>query len=168
MQQRLALPWTAMEVAPYAVLTDLCDVQGHALPAADLPSVVHVPAAHVIAAVPLKPATRVILVDPAFFPPVRQRPGSPDLEEIQIHVIATRTQLGFFKPVLGKLHPAVRHVLAAKYTHGQQLPGRQLRLKSMGEMLTGRLGKLVDITLLHRIIDNHKRGRLLTHRILPL
>ena len=65
-QQRLALAAAAEQVARLAVLLHLADVAADRLPALDLAAVLrrHA-AAHVIAAVPLEPAARVVLVDPA-------------------------------------------------------------------------------------------------------
>jgi hypothetical protein len=70
-QQSLPLPRAAKRITGLAVHFDLIDVATKCLPALDLPSVFfrHSPA-HVIAAVPLKPPARIIVVKPAFEAPV--------------------------------------------------------------------------------------------------
>src|ERR1700745_2581709 len=73
-QQRLALARTAEHVARLAILLDLPHVAADRLPAPDLRRILrrHA-AAHVVAAVPLKPAARIVLVDPSLAPPFGQR-----------------------------------------------------------------------------------------------
>ena len=71
-QQRLALPRAAGQVARFAVALDLPDVPADRLPALDLPLVfLRHAAAHVVTAIPLEPAARVIRVDPSLLPPHR-------------------------------------------------------------------------------------------------
>ena len=83
-QQRLPLTWTAEGIAGHTVLLDLIDVTPESLPALDLATVFfrHSPA-HVVAAVPLEPTTRIVGVDPAFFAPLRQRSASVDPEMVE-------------------------------------------------------------------------------------
>jgi hypothetical protein len=65
-QQSLPLPRAAKRVTGLAVRFDLIDVATKCLPALDLPSVfLRHPPAHVIAAVPLKPPARIIIMKPA-------------------------------------------------------------------------------------------------------
>src|SRR4051812_11682756 len=59
-QQRLTLAAAAGEIAGLAVRPDLADVAAERLPAFDLPRIVVMAAARVIAAVPLKPAARIV------------------------------------------------------------------------------------------------------------
>ena len=66
MQQSLPLAWTAKRIARLTILAQLDDMPFERLPALDLPDVLlRHSAAHVVAAVPLKPATRVVRVEPA-------------------------------------------------------------------------------------------------------
>src|ERR1700691_1506754 len=65
-QQRLALPAAAGHIARFAMALQLPDVAADGLPALDLPRVFFGQAAsRVIAAIPLKPAARVIGVNPS-------------------------------------------------------------------------------------------------------
>lgn len=83
-QQRLPLPRTAKRIAGLAVHFDLIDVTTKGLPALDLPSVLlRHPPAHVIAAVPLKPAPRIFGMDPAFPAPDRERLAGINAEIVQ-------------------------------------------------------------------------------------
>ena len=65
-QQRLSLSRAAALIARLAIASDLCDVAANCLPASDLPGVLfrHAPA-HVVAAIPLKPAARIVGMNPA-------------------------------------------------------------------------------------------------------
>ena len=70
MQKCLPLPWAAGKLARLAVPLDLPDVPAHRLPALDLPPVfVGHPAAHVVAAIPLGPAARIVSVKPSLVTP---------------------------------------------------------------------------------------------------
>src|ERR1700712_5728863 len=61
MQQRLPLPGAEGQVAGLAVALDLADVAAHGLPALDLAAVLlGQAAADCVAAVPLKPAARIV------------------------------------------------------------------------------------------------------------
>src|SRR5262245_53181032 len=66
MQECLTLPLAAGEVTLFTVPPDLCDVSLDLLPTPDLPRILlrHA-ASHVIAAVPLEPATGIVGVQPA-------------------------------------------------------------------------------------------------------
>src|SRR5690242_11819147 len=82
-QQRLPLARAAVGITWVAVLLHLRDVAANLLPAPDLAAIfLGQPAAHVVAAVPLKPAARVVLVDPALAPPRRKRLARIDAEVV--------------------------------------------------------------------------------------
>src|SRR5262245_34892064 len=72
-QQRLALALATGEIAGLAMLLHLAHVAADRLPASDLALVLlrHA-AAHVVAAVPLEPAARIVAMDPALALPFRQ------------------------------------------------------------------------------------------------
>src|SRR5262245_58891888 len=84
LQQRLPLPRAAGQVARLTVPLDLPDVPAPCLPSSDLPPVfIEQAAAHVVAAIPLEPAARVVGVDPALVAPHRQRLARVDAEEVE-------------------------------------------------------------------------------------
>jgi hypothetical protein len=67
MQDSLPLASAAAQIARLAVPLDLFDVPAHRFPSPDLsPVFLGHPTAHVIAAIPLKPAARVVGMYPAF------------------------------------------------------------------------------------------------------
>src|ERR1041384_5462196 len=82
-QQRLPLALAAGKITLVAVHPDLPDVAAERLPALDLPRVVLVAAAHIVAAVPLKPAARIVLVQPALALPFGERLACIDLEVVE-------------------------------------------------------------------------------------
>src|SRR5262249_26074847 len=71
MQNRLPLTPSALHIATFAILLHLSNVTLDRLPAFDLSLIILAAPAHVVAAVPLKPAARIVFVDPSFFFPDR-------------------------------------------------------------------------------------------------
>ena len=91
MQQRLTLARAAEYIAGLAIFLDLPDVTADRFPAADLTRIlVRHAAAQVIAAIPLKPAARIVGMEPAFAPPFRQRLAGIDAEKIERPVALSR------------------------------------------------------------------------------
>ena len=83
-KQCLTLPRATQQIAGFAILLDLPNVAANRLPAFDLSCVfLRQAAAHVIAAIPLEPAARIVAMDPAFAPPFRQRLTGIDPEKIE-------------------------------------------------------------------------------------
>src|SRR5262245_17830538 len=83
-QQCLSLPLAAGKVALLTIPSDLRDMPFDLLPAPDLPRVFFRHAApHIVAAVPLEPAARIVGMQPAFPAPDGQRLACVDPEEIQ-------------------------------------------------------------------------------------
>jgi hypothetical protein len=70
MQKGLTLFGMTRRIAGAAIVLDLRDVADHLFPATDLTRIILVATTHVIAAIPLEPAARIIRMDPTF--------GSPD------------------------------------------------------------------------------------------
>ena len=88
-QQCLALAPPAQQIAGLAMLLDLPDMAADRFPAADLPRVlIRHAAAHVVAAIPLEPAARIVGMEPTFAPPFRQRLAGIDAEEIERRIAA--------------------------------------------------------------------------------
>src|SRR5262245_38176520 len=138
-----------------AVPLDLPDVPAHRLPPLDLPLVfLGQAAAHVVAAVPLKPAARVVGVDPALVAPHRQRLAGVDAEEVERAVAAARGQLGTAKPALRKLLAGIRHVFAAEDTEPQHLLRRELGSELRVEIAPDRRGPHVAVALLHTVLHD--------------
>src|SRR6185437_7205258 len=94
------------------------------LPAADLAFVFffHSPAS-VITAIPLKPAARIIGMNPAFALPFRQRLAGVDAEEIEAAIAFSFGEFGVLEPAPGKFTPAIGHVLSAEHAKPKHLRG---------------------------------------------
>ena len=72
-QQSLSLARTAKRIARLTILAQLGDMPFERRPALDLPVILlRHSASHVIAAIPLKPATRIVRVEPAVVLPYGQ------------------------------------------------------------------------------------------------
>lgn len=89
-QQRLTLARAAGQITRVAGGSQLPDMTAHGPPAADLAFIIVMPAAHEIAAIPLKPAARVVLMQPPLALPFRQRLAGMDAEIIQFLVRLAR------------------------------------------------------------------------------
>jgi hypothetical protein len=68
----LSLFRAAVEIAFFAVFAELGDVALYGLPTFDLAAVIGTASSHIVSAVPLKPAPRVFVVNPALVDPERQ------------------------------------------------------------------------------------------------
>ena len=83
-QQRLPLSRPAKQIAWLAVPFDLAHMPAHGFPSLDLPAVLGAqPAAHVIAAIPLEPAARIVGMNPPLVAPDRQRLAGVDPEKVE-------------------------------------------------------------------------------------
>ena len=84
---RLPLFSATADVASSAILPDLGDVSLHGPPAFDLSVIVWASTTGIISAVPLKPPSRIVFVDPSLFPPHREGLRRVDGKEIQFGVV---------------------------------------------------------------------------------
>src|SRR5262249_9477509 len=143
---------------------DLRRVSSDGLPALDLPRIlIGDAAAHVVAAIPLKPAARVVGMDPPLMTPNRQWLASIDPEIVQ-RTIATRpSQLGACEPARRKLLAAIGHVLAAEHAKGEHLLRAEVRAKVRIEVASDGLGQPVPKRPLHPVIDDYRLGSMPRH-----
>src|SRR4051812_7788548 len=155
MQERLPLPRAAGQVSRLAVPLDLPDMPADGFPSLDLPPVFgrHA-AAHIVAAIPLEPAARIIGVKPSLATPDRERLAGVDAEEIERAVAPARREPGAREPALGKLLPGIRHVLAAEHAEAEHLLRRELRLELRIEIAADRRRSHVAEPLLHLVVHN--------------
>src|SRR5687767_15610883 len=86
-QDSLSLPATAVKIARLAVADDLRHMPADRPPSSNLPRIVGRPAAHVVAAIPLKPSARILRPDPTVVPPHGQRLRSVDAKVIQLGIV---------------------------------------------------------------------------------
>ena len=158
LEQGLTLPGSAIPVACSAVFLYLRDMPLKSAPPSDLAIIVRTTAPHIIAAVPLKPAARIFVVDPSLLSPVRQRPGRVHAEAVQCRVMAFGAKLGLGEPVCRKFRRAVRHVFPAEDAESEHLFRGQLRAEIGVKVPANRLSQEIFIALLHQIIDFDTHG----------
>src|ERR1700733_1614345 len=97
-EQRLALAATAPKIAGYAVFLDRGDVPLDRAPASNLSRVVVAAPSQIIAAVPLKPAARVLRVDPALAAPFTQRLRSIHAEVVELRIVSLAAEFCALEP----------------------------------------------------------------------
>src|SRR4029453_19150873 len=153
-QHGLPLPSPAVEVGSSAMLADGRDVPPDRPPSPNLPRVVARPPAHVIPAVPLKPSARILRMDPAVSAPLGERLRRVYAEVVEARVMTVGTQFRAGEPARRKLAAAIGHVLAAEDAKAQHLLRRQLRFERGREVPPDWFGPVVDVTLLHHVVDN--------------
>ena len=124
-------------------------------PAFDLPFVVETTPAHVITAVPLKPATRIFVIDPAILPPHREWYRRVYAKIIELRIVPVWTELRAPKPRRRKLVNTVSHVLPTEDAQLEHLFRRELGLKLRIKVPAGGFSAEIDIVRLHQIIDFH-------------
>ena len=92
----------AENVAAFAVEFDLPDVTPDRLPPPDLPPIlVRQTPAHVVAAVPLEPAARIVGMDPTLAAPFGERLRGVDAEAVERGIVALGAELRAIEPRLG-------------------------------------------------------------------
>jgi hypothetical protein len=69
MQQRLALPSTAIEIARFTIFLQLRDMPPNRAPTRNLTQIIFTAASAIISAIPLEPAARIVRMNPTFTPP---------------------------------------------------------------------------------------------------
>src|SRR5687768_17337726 len=121
MEHGLTLAAPTFEVSLLAVLLDRRDVPRDRAPSANLPRVVGGSTTHVVAAVPLEPAARILRPDPALAPPDRERLRGVDAKTIEPRIVPGGTELRACEPARREFIAAVRHVLAAEHPELQHL-----------------------------------------------
>jgi hypothetical protein len=159
MQQSLALPRAAGEIARLTAASHLCRVTADRLPPLDLTRILiwHA-AAHAVAAIPLEPAAGIIRMDPALPAPYRKRLTGVDTEIIEGAVTAPGGQLRASKPARRELLLAIGHVLATEYSKRQHLFGSKIRTKLRIEVASYGVREKVRIAPLHSVIDHNHIG----------
>ncbi len=158
MQQCLALLAAAGYVAGFAMFAKLRDVSANGAPACDLAFIIFASSSHVISAIPLEPAARVFAIDPTFLLPIGKRLGCIHAKVIQFRIVKLMTELCVGEPACRKFFLAVGHVLAAEYAKLEHFARRQLRPKAGVEVAADWLREFIDITSLHKIVDDDALG----------
>ena len=154
MKEGLALAAPAIQIARGTMLLQLRDMAADGAPSLNLPKIVGMPAARVIAAIPLEPAARIVGMNPSFFAPNLQRLRSVDAEIIQARPRAIRRKFRARKPTRRKFLPAIGHVFPPEYAQRQQLLRAKLGVKSEAKFPPHRLRSPIHIILLHFVTDD--------------
>jgi hypothetical protein len=148
-KQGLSLSAPAIQVSSGTVLLELRDMTANCAPPLNLPEIVHATATHVIATKPLKPAPRMLVVDPAFGPPTGKRLRRIHFEIIQSRIVPAEAKLRAHEPLFWKFLPAVSQIFPAENSESQHLfrsqLGFELRMKGTAYGLCSQIG----ITFLH-------------------
>lgn len=156
----LPLSAAAEKIAWFAIAADLLDVTADCLPAPDLALILfwH-PPAHVIAAVPLKPAARIVGMNPSFLPPDGKRLAGMNAKIVSRGIAALRRQFCADKPIFRKLRCRVGHIFAAENPELQHLLGGEIGLEFWVEVTTGGLRQRVTVRALHFVMHNNGSAR---------
>jgi hypothetical protein len=109
---------------------------------------------HVEAAIPLKPTSRIFLVDPPFVTPNRERLRRQDPKTIQRRIMPLAAEFRIAQPLSGKLSGAIGHVLPTEDAERKHLLGRELRPKSIPLALPHRHRQHIFVARLHEIGDD--------------
>ena len=109
---------------------------------------------HVVAAVPLKPTSRIFLIKPPFVTPNSERLRRQDPKTIQRGIMQFAAEFRTAKPLSRKLSSAVGHVLPTKDAKRKHLLGRELRPKSVPLALPDLHRQHVLVAGLHEIVDD--------------
>lgn len=131
----------------------------HRLPALDLTRVfLWDPTAHVITAVPLEPASWIILVNPSFLAPLFQRLARVNVEIVQRFAVpwfSVWMELCVRKPVSREFFLTITQITSAKDAQGKHLLGRQFRPEYRIKFFSNRCSELVAVPLLHLVIHDN-------------
>ena len=109
---------------------------------------------HVVAAIPLKPTSRIFLVDPPFLTLNRERLRRQDPKSIQRGIMPLAAKFRTAQPLSWKLSSAIGHVLPTKDAKRKHLLGRELRPKSVPLALPDWHRQHVLVARLHEIGDD--------------
>lgn len=156
MKNCLSLSWTTVFVARATVVHNLCSVSRHCLPAFYLSFVICMSATKIVAAIPLKPPTGVILVNPSLRFPDRE--GLAGIHPVVVELLVSLSiwrELRIRKPRFRKFFRLVFKVNPSEYTELEHFFGRQVRFEIGMKVAPLFFGTGVHVANLHRVMyDN--------------
>ena len=152
----LAVAWAGSLHRRAGSFPRLGRVPAECSPSTYLPVVIGAAPAKVVAAIPLKPAARILGIDPAFFPPDCERLRCVDSEIVQVRIVTLGTQLGTGKPARRELRGTISHIPSAENAECQHLLGRQLGLELRIEIASDRFCPEVTVAPLHLVVDDYE------------
>jgi hypothetical protein len=151
MEQGLSLSRAAIQSERRAVFADLSDVPADGTPAFYLTLVIWTPSAEIIAAIPLEPASRVFVIDPAFRAPDGKRLRRVNAKEVELRIVTFAAKPRILEPVGGKFAAAVGHVPPAKDAKREHLFRRKFGAEIGMEIPALGFCQKVSIISLHAI-----------------
>lgn len=152
MQKGLALFGPAGELFDVAVFFNLGDMPDHLFPTFDLPGIVFAAAAHVVTAVPLKPSSWILPINPIFLLPVRKGLRGIDFKKVEFRIMKCVAQFGFFKPFFREFFLAIGHIFPPKNPQFEHLLGGELGFEFRVKIFSDRFGQEVGVILLHQVV----------------
>src|SRR3954471_22486199 len=162
MEKRLPLPRPATCIASPTMLFQLGDMAADRAPSFNLPQIVRMTPARIVTAIPLKPAARVVGMDPSFVPPNFQRLRGAHAEIVEAGARPIRRKLCASEPARRKFLAAIGHVLSPEHAELEHFARGQLGSEPGTEIFTGRFRSPIGITFLHSVVDDN------AHRLHPL
>lgn len=122
MEERLALAWAASKLTASAMLLYLRDMAPNSFPSPYLPFIIAGnTSAHIIAAVPLEPATGIVRVYPSFFLPDGERLARINAKKVQRCIVFRRREFRRAEPGFWEFFFAIGHIFPTKDTQGKHL-----------------------------------------------
>ena len=155
MQQGLALPTSATQIARFTVFFQLRHVPANSAPTTDLTQIIFVAASAIISAIPLEPAPRIFGMNPTFAPPFRQGLRRAHTKVIQRRTRSIGRKLRPLEPARRKFLPAIGHVFPAKHAEREHLFRCQLWREARAECAPHRFCAEINVALLHFIVHLH-------------
>lgn len=153
MKYCLALARPAREVPRHAVVFDLRDVARNRSPTLYLSRIVVVSSPHIIPSVPLKPATRVVLVDPPFLLPYTEWLTCVYLKKITLFMSLTIwRELCISEPFFWKLISTISHIESTKYAECKHFFRCKLWLEVGMKILSHWFCQSIYVPCLHPVI----------------
>ena len=140
LEQRLPLSRPTREVPRLAVLLHLRHVPSEGSPTFDLTLVIRAPSPHIVATVPLEPATRIFVIDPSPVLPIGEWLGRADAKVVQFGIVTFGAELCVGEPICWEFFGAVRHVFAAENAKREHFLRSQLGMEIGMKVLSYRLG----------------------------
>jgi len=141
-----------------AVLGQLSRVSSNGQPPSNLPLVVRTAPSQEVTAVPLKPTSRVLVVNPPLGPPHGKGLRRVHTEKVHLGVVSFMAEPSFCEPILRILCGTVSHVFAAEDTKPQHLLRREFGAEARVKIPAYRLRHQVHVALLHQVIDLYLPG----------
>ncbi len=129
MKKSLALSRAAKIIPRRTVALHLRDVPSHRTPSTNLSVVIFMTPSQKISAIPLKPTSRIIRMNPPILSPNGQWLTGIYFKVIELRIMPFVAKLYTIKPITWKLICAIAHILSSKHTETQHFFRSQIGRK---------------------------------------